>query len=80
MTVERGLRFVAGIVVLVSLAAAVWISPYWLLLTAFVGLNLLQSAFTNWCPMVWILEKLGFVRCQAASADEGMLAKAASAR
>ena len=63
MTVERGLRLMAGIVVLLSLALAHWHSPYWLLLTTFVGLNLLQSAFTNWCPGVWILEKLGLPRC-----------------
>ncbi|MBX7220832.1 MAG: DUF2892 domain-containing protein [Blastocatellia bacterium] len=59
MTVERALRLIAGIVVLASLGLAYWGNPYWLLLTAFVGLNLLQSGFTDWCPMVWILEKLG---------------------
>ncbi len=53
MTIERGLRGIAGVVVLASVALAVFHSHYWLLLTAFVGLNLLQSAFTNWCPMVW---------------------------
>lgn len=65
MTIERGLRFVAGIVVLASLALGVWASPYWLLLTAFAGLNLLQSAFTNWCPMVWLLARLGLRPCVA---------------
>jgi Inner membrane protein YgaP-like, transmembrane domain len=60
MTVERGLRGMAGIVVLVSLALAYWVSPYWLWLTVFVGLNLLQSAFTNWCPGMLILRKCGF--------------------
>ena len=63
MTIERGLRGAAGIVVLASTALGVWGHPAWLLLTAFAGLNLLQSAFTNWCPMVWILQKLGFRRC-----------------
>ena len=54
MTVERSLRLIAGAFVLVSLALGVWVSPYWLLFTGFVGLNLLQSGFTNWCPMmVW---------------------------
>ena len=50
MTVERGLRLMAGVMVLFSLALAHFVSPYWLWLTVFVGLNLLQSAFTNWCP------------------------------
>jgi hypothetical protein len=59
MTVERGLRLMAGIVVLLSLVLAVKVSSYWLFLTAFVGLNLLQSAFTNWCPAMVLLRKLG---------------------
>ncbi len=63
MTIERGLRAVAGTVVLVSVALATLHNPYWLLLTAFVGLNLLQSAFTNWCPMVWLLARLGMKPC-----------------
>ena len=53
MTIERGLRLIAGIVVLLSILLAWLHSPYWVGLTAFVGLNLFQSAFTNWCPMVW---------------------------
>ena len=65
MTIERGLRFAAGIVVLSSVILAVWHSPYWLALTAFAGLNLLQSAFTNWCPMVWFLSRLGLQPCVA---------------
>ncbi len=65
MTVERGLRMMAGTVVLVSVLLAHFHSYYWLWLTAFVGANLLQSAFTNWCPAVWILEKLGLPRCDA---------------
>ncbi len=59
MTVERGLRTIAGIVVLASLALGYWVSEYWYLFTAFVGLNLFQSAFTNWCPMMVVLRKLG---------------------
>ena len=50
MTVERGVRLMAGVMVLLSIALAHYLSPYWLLLTVFVGLNLLQSTFTNWCP------------------------------
>ncbi len=59
MTVERALRLMAGTFILVSLALATWVSPYWLLFTAFIGLNLLQSAFTNWCPAMTIFRKLG---------------------
>jgi hypothetical protein len=65
MTVERGLRLMAGVMVLLSLGLAHFFSNYWLLLTAFVGLNLLQSAFTNWCPAVNILRAMGLkdVKC-----------------
>jgi hypothetical protein len=59
MTVERGLRLMAGVVVLISLALAHYVSIYWLWLTVFVGLNLLQSAFTSWCPGMMILRALG---------------------
>ena len=57
MTVERYLRLIAGTFVLISLGLGYWISPYWYLFTAFVGLNLLQSGFSNWCPMMAILRK-----------------------
>jgi hypothetical protein len=63
MTVERGLRLIAGVFVLASVCLAVLHNPYWLLFTAFVGLNLAQSGFTNWCPMVWLLQKCGLPRC-----------------
>ena len=59
MTVERYLRLIAGFFVMLSLALGYLVSPYWFLFTAFVGLNLFQSAFTNWCPMMAILHKLG---------------------
>ncbi len=58
MTVERYLRLLAGAFVLLSLALGHWVNPYWYLFTAFVGLNLLQSAFTNWCPMMAVLRML----------------------
>ncbi|MEZ6037902.1 MAG: DUF2892 domain-containing protein [Planctomycetota bacterium] len=68
MPMERILRGIAGTVVLFSVLM-VWQTgeldlthPTWLWLTAFVGLNLLQSAFTNWCPMMWLLQKLGVRR------------------
>ncbi len=63
MTIERGLRLIAGLVVLSSLLLAWLHSPYWLGLTAFAGLNLFQSAFTNWCPMVWVLGHAGLKPC-----------------
>ena len=59
MTVERYLRCVAGSSILLSVLMARYHSAYWLFFTAFVGLNLLQSAFTNWCPMMTILRKVG---------------------
>ena len=59
MTVERGVRLMAGVMVLLSLALAHYVSLYWLWLTVFVGLNLLQSAFTNWCPAMSILRVMG---------------------
>lgn len=59
MTVERYLRMMAGTFTLLTLALGYWVSPYWYLFTAFVGVNLLQSAFTNWCPAMTILRSLG---------------------
>jgi hypothetical protein len=59
MNVERSLRLVAGTFVVISVGLGYWVSPYWFLFTAFVGLNLFQSAFTNWCPMMTILRKSG---------------------
>jgi hypothetical protein len=59
MTVERALRAVAGTFVLASLALGVWVNHNWYWFTAFVGANLLQSGFTNWCPMMWFLQKVG---------------------
>jgi len=65
--IERYLRAIAGFFVLVSVILAHFHSPYWLFFTGFVGLNLLQSAFTNWCPMMTILKKLGVgTQCQTA--------------
>lgn len=59
MNVERMLRGIAGTFILISVLLAHYVSPYWLFFTGFVGANLLQSAFTNWCPMITILKKLG---------------------
>jgi hypothetical protein len=59
MTVERAVRLMAGVVILLSLALAHYHSHNWLWLTGFVGLNLLQSAFTNWCPAMTIFRVMG---------------------
>lgn len=59
MTVDRAVLLFAGVMVLVSLALGYYVSPYWHLLTAFVGLNLIQSAFTGFCPAAIVFRKLG---------------------
>lgn len=59
MTVERWIRVIAGTFVLVSLFLGLYVSRYWFLFTAFVGLNLFQSGWTNWCLMETLLKKLG---------------------
>ena len=59
MTVERGLRLMAGAMVLLSVALTFYVSHYWMWLTVFIGVNLLQSAFTNWCPAMAILRAIG---------------------
>ncbi|MEO8370064.1 MAG: DUF2892 domain-containing protein [Candidatus Solibacter sp.] len=59
MNVERYLRLIAGLFVMATVALGYWVNPNWFLFTAFVGLNLFQSAFTNWCPMITILKKIG---------------------
>jgi hypothetical protein len=59
MTVERYLRLIAGFFVMLSVALGYWVNPAWFLFTAFVGANLFQSAFTDWCPMMTILRRLG---------------------
>ncbi len=58
MTNEAALRAIAGTFVLVSLALGRFVHPSWFLLTAFVGLNLFQSAFSGWCPMMTLLKKV----------------------
>lgn len=59
MCLENWIRAIAGIFVLVSLTLGYFVSPYWFLFTAFVGVNLTQSAFTKWCLMEKILMRLG---------------------
>jgi len=59
MSVNEGLRLMAGSFVLASVALGYFVHPAWFLFTAFVGLNLLQSAFTRTCPAMWMLRKAG---------------------
>lgn len=59
MTINDALRLIAGVMILLSVGLAVTVSLNWLWFTAFVGANLLQSAFTKWCPMMTILGKAG---------------------
>lgn len=62
MQMEQYIRAIAGTFILLSMSLGYFLSPYWFLFTGFVGLNLLQSAFTGWCPMETFLGKLGVVR------------------
>ena len=55
MSLEHQIRLIAGTFILVSLALGHWVNPNWLWLTAFVGINLIQSSFTKWCLMEDIL-------------------------
>ena len=59
MRVEEALRMIAGLFIMVSIALGVWVNPWFFAFTAFVGANLLQSAFTHSCPMMWVLKKAG---------------------
>ena len=74
MTVDRMLRGIAGTLILASVALGHYVDPRWYLFTAFIGANLLQSSFSNWCPMMTILRKLGvkdagaFIKGRAAGA------------
>jgi len=61
MKIESFIRAMAGTMVLLSVALAHFVSPWWLLLTCFAGLNLLQSAFTGFCPPSIVLTKLGWL-------------------
>jgi hypothetical protein len=59
MTVERALRLIAGLFVTLSVLLGIYVNQNFLWFTGFVGVNLFQSAFTNWCPMMAILRKAG---------------------
>jgi hypothetical protein len=60
MCAENAVRVLAGCFVLISLALGYWVHHGWFLFTAFVGVNLIQSAFTHFCPAEMIFRKLGF--------------------
>jgi len=64
MCEERIIRRFAGVFIVLSLALGHWVHPAWFLFTAFVGLNLLQSSFTNFCPLERVLGAVGFPGCQ----------------
>jgi hypothetical protein len=66
MTVERAVRALAGSFVLVSVGLGYWVHPAFFLFTAFVGANLLQSAFTNACPAMSVFRRLGLPDAGAA--------------
>ncbi len=62
MNLDRAVLAVAGVMTLLSALLSAVVSPWWLLLTAFVGLNLLQSSLTGWCPAAIVLGRLGVRR------------------
>ena len=66
MSLDRAVMAFAGVMILISIALTQFVSPWWWLLTAFVGFNLLQSSFTDFCPAAMILRKLGVGRNVAA--------------
>ncbi len=65
MTIDRAVMMFAGFMILLSLALGFYVSPYWYLLTAFVGLNLIQASVTGFCPAAMVFKKLG---CKGGSA------------
>lgn len=64
------IRRFAGVFILLSLAMGYWVHPAWLLFTAFVGLNLLQSSFTHYCPLERVLGRFGIAGCRRRDASE----------
>jgi len=65
MYIDKAVLAFAGCIVVVSVALGYYVSPYWLLLTAFAGLNMLQSAFTGFCPAAMVFKALGFRKGEA---------------
>jgi hypothetical protein len=60
MTIDKAVLIFAGVMVLLSLVLTYYVHPLWMLLTIFVGLNLIQSAFTGFCPAAIVFKRLGF--------------------
>ena len=60
MTIDRMLHLIAGSFVFISVVLGFWLSPYFFFFAAFVGLNLVQSSFSGWCPMMTMLRWAGF--------------------
>lgn len=60
MTLDRAILVFAGTMVLISVALTVWVSPLWVWFTVFIAVNMIQSAFTGFCPAATVLRKLGF--------------------
>ena len=69
MSIERAVTAFAGVMILISVALTQLVSPLWWLLTAFVGLNLLQSSFTGFCPAAMVMRKLGIGKGVAAGCN-----------
>jgi hypothetical protein len=65
VTVERALRLIAGALVALSVLLGIYVNANFLWFTLFVGLNLFQSAFTNWCPMMAVLRRVGLADAAA---------------
>ncbi|GAA5076981.1 DUF2892 domain-containing protein [Roseibacterium beibuensis] len=59
MSLDRAVLAFAGVMILLSVALTVWVSPLFMWFTVFIGLNMLQSAFTGWCPAAILFKKLG---------------------
>jgi Protein of unknown function (DUF2892) len=60
MSIDRAVMIFAGLMIFISLALTYFVNPMWWLLTAFIGLNLIQSAFTRFCPAAIVFKKIGF--------------------
>ncbi len=69
MTLNNAVQAFAGVMILISIALTQFVSPWFWLLTAFVGLNLLQAAFTGLCPAAMVMRRLGIGRDDNASCD-----------
>lgn len=62
MSLDRAVMVFAGVMILVSVALTQWVSPWWWVMTAFIGFNLIQSSFTGFCPAAMVMSKLGVGR------------------